>query len=138
MLKIGCNGIRCGVYQQNYQELSMQRMYKRDECMSVAGRLNHFVCGVAAVQDLVTHNFELARLPRNAFCMYPEHILGMELNSPSMMWEHIDDIFHKVRVCMSSGRQGTTSASFSMPLLCTVYDFWQVLLRYNSYIRYNR
>ena len=104
----------------------------------VAGRLNHFVCGVTAVQDLVTHNFELARLPRNAFCMYPEHILGMELNSPSMMWEHIDDIFHKVRVCMSSGRQGTTSASFSMPLLCTVYDFWQVLLRYNSYIGYNR
>jgi hypothetical protein len=31
---------------------------------------------------------------------------------------------------MSSGRQGTTSASFSMPLLCTVYDFWQVSPRY--------
>lgn len=96
----------------------------------VAGRFHHFVCGVTAVQDLVTQNFELARLPRSSFSMYPEDILGMELNSPSMMWEHIDDIFHKVRVCMSSGRQGTTSASFSMPLLCTVYDFWQVLPRY--------
>ena len=98
----------------------------------VAERFNHFVCGVTAVQDLVTHNFELARLPRSAFSMYPEHILGMELNSPSMMWEHIDEIFHKVRVCMSSGRQGTTSASFSMPLLCTVYDFWQVSPQYYS------
>ena len=64
--------------------------------------------------------------------MYPEDFLGMELNSPSMMWEHIDDIFHKVRVFMSSGRQGATSASFSMPLLCTVYDFWQVSPRYYS------
>jgi hypothetical protein len=58
--------------------------------------------------------------------MYPEERLGMELNSPSMMWQHIDDIFHNLRGCMSSGRQGTTSGSFTMPLLCTVYDFWQV------------
>jgi hypothetical protein len=92
----------------------------------LAGRKNHFVCGLTAVQDFVTQNFELARLPRSGFCMYAEEGLGMELNSPSMMWEHIDEIFHKLRVVMSSGRQGTRSALFSMPLLCTVYDFWQV------------
>jgi hypothetical protein len=92
----------------------------------VAGRENHFVCGVSAVQDVATQNFELSRLPRSGFCMYPEERLGMELNSPSMMWQHIDDIFHNLRGCMSSGRQGTTSGSFTMPLLCTVYDFWQV------------
>jgi len=92
----------------------------------VAGRANHFVCGVRAVQDVVTQNFALSRLPRSGFSMYPEDRLGMELNSPSMMWEHIDEIFHKLRVCMSSGRQGTTSATFTMPLLCTVYAFWQV------------
>ena len=92
----------------------------------VAGRDNHFVCGVTAVQDLVTHNFKLAHLPRSGFCMYPEERLGMELNSPSMMWEHIDDIFHRLRICMCSGRQGASSGSFSMPVLCTVYDFMQV------------
>jgi len=93
----------------------------------VAGRENHFVCGVSAVQDLVTHQFTLARMARSAFCMYPEERLGMEINSPSIMWDHIDDIFHKLRVCMSCGRQGASSGTFTMPLLCTVYDFWQVL-----------
>jgi hypothetical protein len=92
----------------------------------VAGRDKHFVCGVTASQDLVNKTFKLARLPRSLFCMYPEEKLGMEVNSPSMMWEHLDDIFHKLRVCMSCGRQGTSSGTFSMPLLCTVYDFWQV------------
>ncbi len=90
----------------------------------VAGRDNHFVCDVTALQDFGTKKFKLARLSRSSFCMYPEEKLGMEINSPSMMWEQIDDIFHKVRVCMSCGRQGSSSGTFSMPLLCTVYDFW--------------
>ncbi len=95
--------------------------------MRVAGRDKHFVCGVTASQDLVTKKFKLARLPRSSFCMYPEEKLGMELTSPSMMWEHIDDILHKLRVCMSfCGRQGTSSGTFTMPLLCTMYDLWQV------------
>jgi hypothetical protein len=94
----------------------------------VAGRDNHFVCGVTALQDFVNKEFKLGRLPRTSFCMYPEEKLGMEVNSPSMMWEQIDDIFHKVRLCMCCGRQGSSSGTFSMPLLCTVYDFWQVLL----------
>ena len=102
----------------------------------VAGRENHFVCGVSAVQDLVTHQFTLARMPRSAFCMYPEERLGMELNSPSIMWDHIDDMFHKLRVCMSCGRQGASSGTFTMPLLCTVYDFLQVL-HYKLFVRVN-
>jgi hypothetical protein len=92
----------------------------------VAGRENHFVCGVSAVHDFDTQNFSLALLPRSSFCMYPEEKVGMELNSPSMMWEHIDDIFHKIRICMSGGRQGTISATFTIPLLNTVFQFWQV------------
>jgi hypothetical protein len=98
--------------------------------LHVSGRINHFVCGVTACQDFISKSFTLARLPRTSFSMYPEEKLGMEINSPTMMWAQIDDIFHKVRVCMSCGRQGTTSARFSMPLLCTVYDFWQVPLDY--------
>jgi hypothetical protein len=92
----------------------------------VSGRENHFVCGVSASQDFGTQIFTLSLLQRCSFSMYPEEILGMEINSPSMMWEHIDEIFHKIRLCMSSGRQGTTSASFTLPVLCTVFDFWQV------------
>jgi hypothetical protein len=51
----------------------------------------------------------------------------MELNSPSMMWEHIEDIFAKIRQCMNAGRQGSSSATTALPVLCTVYHFWQVL-----------
>jgi hypothetical protein len=67
-------------------------------------------------------------MPRCEFSMYPEEVLGMELNSASIMWEHIEGIFQKIRVCMSSGRQGTSSATFSMPLLSTVFDFWGVVM----------
>ncbi len=84
------------------------------------------MCGVTAVEDLVTHVFTLAPLPRCEFCMYPEERLGMELNSSSMMWEQIDDLFLKIRMCMSAGRQGTSSATVTIPMLCTVYDFCQV------------
>ena len=101
----------------------------------VSGRENHFVCGVSASQDFVTQIFTLSLLQRCSFSMYPEEILGMEINSPSMMWQQIDDIFHKIRLCMSAGRQGTTSATFTMPVLCTVFDFWQVpLYCYNVYV----
>jgi hypothetical protein len=50
----------------------------------IGGRGYHFVCGVTAVEDLATHMFTLAPLPRSEFCMYPEERLGMELNSPSI------------------------------------------------------
>jgi hypothetical protein len=99
----------------------------------VSGRENHFVCGVSACQDFVTQIFTLSLLQRWSFSMYPEEIRGMEINSASMMWEQIDEIFHKIRLCMSAGRQGTTSATFTMPLLCTVFDFWQVPL-YDCYV----
>ena len=92
----------------------------------VAGRKRHYVCGVTAVEDPLTKTYSLSLMPRSDFCMYPVEVLGMELNSASIMWEHIEDIFQKIRVCMSSGRQGTSSATFTMPLLCTVFDFWGV------------
>ena len=92
----------------------------------VAGRKRHYVCGVTALEDPLTNTYSLSLLPRSEFCMYPEEVLGMELNSASIMWEHIEDIFQKIRVCMSSGRQGTSSATFTMPLLSTVFDFWGV------------
>lgn len=55
----------------------------------VAGRANHFVCGVRAVQNKQTWTYILASLPRSDFCTYPEESLGMELNSPTMMWRHV-------------------------------------------------
>ena len=99
----------------------------RTRKVHVVGRKQHFVCGVTAVEDTVKKTFTLSQLPRTEFCMYPEERLGMELNSASMMWEHVEDIFKRIRGCMSSGRQGTSSATFSMPLLGTVYDFWKVI-----------
>ena len=94
--------------------------------MHVKGRKGHYVCGVSAVEDPATNTYNLSIIPRNAFCMYPEERLGMDINSATMMWDHIEDIFKKIRGCMSAGRQGTSSASFSMPLSGSVYAFWRV------------
>jgi hypothetical protein len=53
--------------------------------LHVADRTNHYVYGVTAVEDLVTHAYSLARLPRSGFCMCPEEWFGIEINSASMM-----------------------------------------------------
>jgi hypothetical protein len=99
----------------------------RTRKVHVAGRKQHYVCGVTAVEDTVSNTFTFSLLPRTGFCMYPEERLGMEINSASIMWEHVEDVFKRTRGCMGSGRQGTSSASFSMPLLLMVYDFWKVI-----------
>ena len=92
----------------------------------VAGRRLHYVCGVTAIQDLESQNFKLMHLARGDFITYPEERSGMELNSASMMWGHVDDIFTKIRQCMSSARQGTSSASFKMPCCVSAHVFWKV------------
>ena len=97
----------------------------------VVGRLMHYVCGVTAVEDLHCEEFRLSRLGRQNFCMYPEERSGMGLNSPSMMWEHIEGIFTQIRQCMRSARQGTSSASFHMPLSVSSFEFWKVSISYS-------
>jgi hypothetical protein len=82
----------------------------------VAGRGLHFVCGATAVEDLHCLELRLSKLPRRKYFMYPEERLGNDLNSASSMWEQIDGVFSQIRQCMASARQGTSSASFSMPL----------------------
>ncbi len=73
-----------------------------------------------------TNTYNIAMIPRNTFCMYPEERLGMEINSATIMWDHIEEIFKRIRGCMSSGRQGTSSASFTMAISGSVYAFWRV------------
>ena len=103
-------------------------LYMRRTCIIVYSMLQIVYSmlhnrGVTAVEDLVTHAYSLARLPRSGFGMYPEEWLGIEMNSASMMWKHIDDMFSKIWMCMSA-------------VLCTVYAFWQVshlFLRFYAY-----
>jgi hypothetical protein len=94
--------------------------------MHVVGRKLHYVCGVTAIQDLASQDFRLAPLARSDFVIYPEDRSGLDLNSPSMMWEHVDEIFSRIRECMSSARQGTSSASFRMPCYAHAHAFWKV------------
>jgi hypothetical protein len=94
--------------------------------INVAGSGMHYVCGVTATVDLQREEYRLAPLSRGAFAMYPEERFGLELNSPSMMWEHIEDVLKNIRECMSSARQGTSSASFKLPFLVSAYSFWKV------------
>jgi hypothetical protein len=69
----------------------------RTRKVHVAGRKHHYVCGVKAVEDTLSNTFTFSLLPRTGFCMYPEERLGMEINSASMMWEHVEDIFKRIR-----------------------------------------
>jgi hypothetical protein len=92
----------------------------------VAGRAMHFVCGVTAIEVLHCQEFRLSPLPRRNFFMYPEHRSGVELNSASMMWEHIDIFFAQIRQCMRAARHGTSSASFQMPYSVASYEFLKV------------
>jgi hypothetical protein len=78
------------------------------------------------MEERATNTYIISIIPRNAFCMYPEERLGMDINLATMMWDHIEDIFKKIRGCMSAGRQGASSASFAMPLSGSVYAFWRV------------
>ncbi len=81
VLTIGWNGIRCGLV-----STEVSRVVHAEDVQTrrvhVAGRENHFVCGVSAVQDLVAHQFTLGRLPRSAFCKYPEERLGDGVKFP--------------------------------------------------------
>ncbi len=52
------------------EDVQMRRVH-------VAGRAHHYVCGVSATYDYLTHNFTLVHLPRSGFCMYPEERLSM-------------------------------------------------------------
>ncbi len=121
-------------HQMKHVSIEIPRVVHQEDVqirkVHVTGRAHHYVCGVTAVQNQNTRTYRLSKLERSSFCMYPEERLGMELNSPSMMWEHIEDIFTKIRQCMNAGRQGTCSATTSLPVLCTVYHFWQVLHSY--------
>ena len=111
-------------------ERSVPRVVHADDVKQrriyVAGRAFHYVCGVTATEDLDRHEFRLSLLPRGTFAMYPEKRLGLELNSPSMMWEDVEEVFSKIRQCMSSARQGTSSATFKMPFQGSAYAFWKV------------
>ena len=92
----------------------------------VAGRKLHYVCGVKAIEGYENREYLLSPLPRRMFTMYPEEKFGMIINSPSIMWEHVEDVFMKIRQCMSSARQGTSSASFTMLCSVSAYAFWKV------------
>ena len=59
--------------------------------------------------------------------MYPEERLGVYLNSASMMWAMVDDVFEGVRrVMRDNGR--ARSGSLSMKWSATMQPFWQVIL----------
>ena len=100
----------------------------------VSGREMHFVCGTTAVEDLDCDEFRLSRLPRRNFYMYPEERSGYELNSATSMWEHIDGVFAQIRQSMRSARQGTSSATFSMPLALSSFEFWKVCTNFNIFL----
>ena len=109
----------------------------------VAGRDLHYVCGMCAHENVGSTYEKLKEGPwgfvckkiireedgvevNDGFCMYPEERLGMYLNSASMMWAMVDDVFEGVRrVMRDNGR--ARSGSLSMKWSATMQQFWQVI-----------
>ena len=62
---------------------------------------------------------------KDGFCMYPEERLGMQINSASIMWEMVEEVFRGVRTVMrEKGR--ARSGSFSMVWSSALQEFWKV------------
>jgi hypothetical protein len=72
----------------------------------VAGRELHFVCGVSAVENVAEGTFSFKKIRRVNFYMYPEDALGGGVQSSSIMWEQIENVFRGIRTVMS--RNGNT------------------------------
>jgi hypothetical protein len=91
----------------------------------VAGRQWHYVCGVTATE--VDGTFRFRKMERASFYMYPEDILGPELQPASIMWKHIDGLFQNIRDVMKSSGC-TRSGSMSMPWTAACMSFFRSIL----------
>ncbi len=92
----------------------------------VAGRQMHYVCGVSAKHELDGQSYKFGPLPRGSFAMYPEERCGMELQSSSIMWENVEDLFKEIRKCMSAARHGTASGTFKIAFSVAAFAFWKI------------
>jgi len=89
----------------------------------VAGRVLHFVCGVAGVEGEGTFTFR--KIARSTFYMYPEEALGSRVQSASIVWEQIERLFSNIRNVMS--KSGTArSGSLSMEWTAGSMNFVEV------------
>ena len=105
----------------------------------VNGRDWHYVCGVTATELPSTSDskrrptssvkksggFALTMLDRKQFSMYPEEKLGGLINSSSLLWENVDELFQGIRKVMSFGT-GCVSGSFLLPWTNACQRVWEV------------
>ena len=127
---------------------SIPRVVHPDDVYSgavhVAGRDLHYVCGMCCYENVGKRtkqgeqeegSFDLQRVIRekagetieNGFCMYPEERLGRNINSASIMWEMIEELYHSIRLIMSkSGR--ARSGSFNVMWSSALLQFWEVIV----------
>jgi hypothetical protein len=99
----------------------------------VNGRDWHYLCGVAATEELSSTKrknqqkppFTLTFLLREQLTMYPEEKLGGLMKSPSSQWDNVDALFQGIRNVMSCGT-ACTSGTFSIPWSEACQQFWEV------------
>ena len=66
----------------------------------------------------------------NGLCIYPEERLGRNINSASIMWETLEELFQGIRIVMSeSGRE--CSGTFHLMWSSALLQFWEVKNFYN-------
>ncbi len=69
--------------------------------------------------------FALTMVDRKLFSMYPEEKLGGLINSSSLLWENVDELFQGIRKVMSFGT-GCVSGSFLLPWTNACQRFWEM------------
>ncbi len=91
----------------------------------VACRDLHFVCGVSCCEDVEKGKFTLKKIKRANFYMYPEDVLGAQVQSASIMWERVESLFQSIRkLMMNSGN--ARSGSFCVAWSWTHFNFFEV------------
>lgn len=91
----------------------------------VAGRQLHFVCGVSAVENVTKGSFTFKKIRRSTFYMYPEDALGGGVQSASIMWERVENLFQGIRDLMKT-HGNARSGSFSIPWTAACMSFIEV------------
>jgi hypothetical protein len=91
----------------------------------VAGRQLHFVCGVSAVENVAKGSFTFKKIRRSTFYMYPEDALGGGIQSASIMWERVENLFQGIRDLMKT-HGNARSGSFSIQWTAACMSFIEV------------
>jgi hypothetical protein len=97
----------------------------KGRAIHVAFRDLHFVCGVSCIEDIAEGKFTYRKIKRTNFHMYPEDVLGAQIQSASIMWDRVDSLFQSIRELMTNSGNAR-SGSFCVAWSSAHFKFFEV------------